>query len=126
MIIISIIFMSTLLSYCIYAGKSVAYEELTIESAPEVIREEVQGNEDHIGFQIIHYGTHTYIYYRSNDVPNDYITTEVEVRSKFGKLFVTAIVTNAVNDGYVNDYKIIKLDKTSSDKIILNENNQTN
>lgn len=115
-----------LLIYYLYTGIRVPYENITLENVPVSIREKIEGNEDYIGYQLFQTSSHTYIYYRSNAGPNDYITTSVDIRSKFGKVVVTATVTNASNDGYVSDYKIIKLDKVSKDRILFKEYNKAN
>ncbi|BCB02532.1 hypothetical protein [Bacillus sp. KH172YL63] len=124
-IILSVIILA-LIFYYLYAGIRVPYEDITLENAPSSIREKIEGNEDHIGYQLIQTGTSTYIYYRANDDPNDYITTSVDVRSKFDQVVVTATVMYASNDGYVSDYKLIKLDKVSEDRLFFKEYNKAN
>ena len=99
----------------------VEYEVLSIDDAPPAIQATIQENNDKLRFSIFEDGTNTYIYYKSDHVDNEYITTDLVLKVRGGKYIATAKVSFAVNDGNVNYDKLIKLDKVLDKDIILTE-----
>lgn len=122
-IIILLSFILVLLIVYMFLGKSVEYEVLAIDDAPTSIQTTIKENNDKLRFSIFEDETNTYIYYKSDHVANEYITTDLDLKVRGGKYIATAKVTFAVNDGNVNYDKLIKLDKVLDKDIILTEDN---
>jgi len=122
-IIILLSIILVLLIVYMFLGKSVEYEVLSIDDAPPAIQATIQENNDKLRFSIFEDGTNTYIYYKSDHVDNEYITTDLVLKVRGGKYIATAKVSFAVNDGNVNYDKLIKLDKVLDKDIILTEDN---
>jgi len=120
-IIILLSIILVLLIVYMFLGKSVEYEVLSIDDAPPAIQATIQENNDKLRFSIFEDGTNTYIYYKSDHVDNEYITTDLVLKVRGGKYIATAKVSFAVNDGNVNYDKLIKLDKVLDKDIILTE-----
>ena len=100
-------------------GKSVEFEVVSTEDAPDFIQIVLLDNNEGLGFSIFQDGTTTYIYYKSDSVPNEYITTDLDVKIKGGKYVATATVQSAVNS--VNSDRLIKLNKILGKDLTLKE-----
>ncbi|MGG1631118.1 hypothetical protein [Rossellomorea sp. NRS-1567] len=116
-VIISIVL---LFFFYMYIGIPVSYEDVAIKEAPKMIREAIYEDHEMLGYRIFQEDIHTYIYYKSDDAQNDYITTELDLKRKGGKIVATARVVNAANDGYVSYYKLLKMERISEEELILN------
>ena len=101
-------------------GKSVEFEVVLTEDAPGFIQTVLQANNEGLGFSIFQDKTNTYIYYKSDSVPNEYITTDLNVKVRGGKYVATATVQSAVNS--VNSDRLIKLNKRIDKDLTLKEN----
>ena len=66
--------------------------------------------------------TNTYIYYKSDSVPNEYITTELDLKYKGGKYIASVTVKSAVN--IPNTERLIKLSKLDDKDLVLEVNNK--
>jgi hypothetical protein len=110
-----------MLFFILNRGTPIEHEELTIEEAPETIREYIGGNQSSLGYQIFQEGEYTYIYYKSEDAHDEYTTTDVRIRERRGKVIVTATVDGATNDGEVKYYELVRINRVSGEDIILKE-----
>lgn len=122
---IIIILLSTILVFLLFYmgfGKSVEYEVLSIDDAPTSIQNAIKENNNNLRFSIFQDDSNTYIYYKSEHVANEYITTDLDLKVRGGKYIATAKVTFAVNDGNVNYDKLIEIDKVLDKDIMLTEN----
>lgn len=121
--IIIILLSITLVFSFFYLGfsRGVEYEILTIDDAPVSIQTAIQENKDKLRFSIFEENNITYIYYKSDHFPNEYITTDLELKMKGRNYIVSATVTYAVNDGNVNYDRLIKFDKVLDKGILLTE-----
>lgn len=97
-------------------GKSVEFEVLSTNDAPGFIQTVIQDN-NRVGFSLFQDETSTYIYYASDHVPNEYITTDLNVKIKGGKYIATATVKSATN--IPNGDQLIKLNKNVEKDISL-------
>ncbi len=125
---IMIILLSTVLIFLLFYfgfSRSVKYEVLAIEDAPISIQAAIKENKDKLRFSIFQDETNTYIYYKSNHVANEYITTNLDIKLRGGKYIATANVSFAVNDGNVNYDQLIKLNTVLDRDITLIETNNT-
>ncbi|MFI8684565.1 hypothetical protein [Rossellomorea sp. NPDC077527] len=107
--------------YYMTIGFKVDDEEISLEEAPETIRNEIHENTDLTGFRVFQEGSYTYVYYKSNDMRNDYITTSLDMRWKAGSMVVTARVDYAVDDSAISYDRLIKMDHKSEKEIIFKE-----
>ncbi|WP_202080434.1 hypothetical protein [Caldalkalibacillus salinus] len=121
--IIIIILSSLLILLSVYmlVSKKVEHEEILIEDAPSSIQDTIREDDNKLRFSIFHDETNTYIYYKSDHFPNEYITTYLDLEIKGGKYIVTASVRNATNDGFVSYEKLIKVGKLVDKDIVLVE-----
>lgn len=120
---IIILLLSAILVFLIFYmnfGKSAQYEILSPEDAPSFIQDAIQNADKKIGYSVFQDETNTYIYYHSDSVPNEYITTELDVKVIGGKYVATATVANATNA--VNTDILIKLEKIADRDISLKVN----
>ncbi|OXS64464.1 hypothetical protein B0G93_101364 [Bacillus sp. V-88] len=100
--------------YYISTGFKVDYEEIRLEEAPQNIRKDIYKDTSVTGFRVFQEGQHTYVYYKSNDTRNDYITTSLDMRWKAGSIVAMARVDYAANDGDISYDQLIKMDHRSS------------
>lgn len=120
---IIIISLSTILIFLFFYlnfGKSVEYEVLSTEDAPVFIQDAIQDNNDIFGFSVFQDKTNTYIYYKSDSVPSEYITTDLDLKYKGGKYIAIATVEFAVNTP--NTETLIKLNKIVDKDLVLKVN----
>lgn len=113
-----LIILSCIYLIYLFISKFVEYEVLTIEEAPKFILDNIQ---DVDKFRIFQDENKTYIYYKSDHVPNEYITTALDLKIIGGKYVATGTVEYAVNDGKVSYDSLIKFDKILDKDIILKE-----
>ena len=115
-----LIILSFIYLICLFMGKFVEYEVLSIEEAPKFIQDNIQVV-DKSRFRILHDENKTYIYYKSDHVLNEYITTDLDLKIMGGNYVATGTVEYAVNDGKVSYDSLIKFDKILDQEIILKE-----
>ena len=101
-------------------GKSVQYEVLLTEDSPAFIQDAILDNNDNLGFSVFQDETNTYIYYKSDSVPSEYITTDLDLKYKGGKYIASATVKSAVN--IPNSERLIKLNKIDDQDLVLKVN----
>ncbi|MBN8193265.1 hypothetical protein JI667_14030 [Bacillus sp. NTK074B] len=111
-LILLTLFLGLGIFYYLSIGFKAEYEDISMKKAPDKIRKEIT---DQTGFQVFQDGPFTYIYYKSNDKRNDYITTTLDVRRKSGSIVATARVDYAANDGDIRYDQLIKMDHKSSE-----------
>ncbi len=115
-----IIILSTILVFFIFyrnVGQSVEFEVLATDDSPAFIQDAIKNNKERFGFSVFQDETNTYIYYKSESVPNEYITTNIDVKYRGGKFIAIARVKPAVN--IPNTDKLIKLDKIVDKDLVL-------
>ncbi|NEU29238.1 hypothetical protein GN156_00370 [bacterium LRH843] len=101
-------------------GKSVDYEVLANEEAPQAIHEAIESGSGNVKYSVFQDEAYTYIYYEApSALAAGYITTELDVKLKGGKYFVIATVKDAANS--VNVDRLIKLDKLQEKDIVFKE-----
>ncbi|MCR8849349.1 hypothetical protein NQ095_13085 [Rossellomorea sp. SC111] len=103
--------------YYMSIGFKVDYEEISLEEAPKKIRKDIYKDTSVTGFRVFQEGHHTYVYYKSNNKRNDYITTSLYMRWKAGSIVAMARVDYAANDGDISYDQLIKMDYRSSKDI---------
>lgn len=88
---------------------------------PLTIKKAIESNNDNLKFSIFQDESVTYIYYKSDSNPNEYITTNLGVSTKGGQYIVSAQVEYAVNDDEVSHDKLIKVNKIWDIDVIFKE-----
>lgn len=101
-------------------GKTVEHEVLKTEDFPAFIQDAIHDNHDKNGFSVFQDESHTYIYYKSDSVPNEYITTDLDLKYRGGKYMAIATVKPAVN--IPNTERLIKLSKIVDKDLVLKVN----
>ncbi|MFC5649585.1 hypothetical protein ACFPYJ_10660 [Paenibacillus solisilvae] len=120
--VILVILSTVLFVYYFGISKSVDYEVITTKETPLTIKKAIESNNDNLKFSIFQDESSTYIYYKSDSNPNEYINTNLGITSKSGKYIVSANVEYAVNDGDVSYDKLIKVNKILDKDVIFKEN----
>jgi hypothetical protein len=121
MLIVIALILLAILFFILNRGTPIEHEELTIEEAPETIRDSIGENQSSLGFQIFQEGEYTYIYFKSEDAHDEYTTTDVRLRERRGKVVVTATVDGATNDVEVKYYELVRINHVSEENMILKE-----
>lgn len=101
-------------------GKSVEYEVLSTEDSPVFIQDAIQDYKNRLGFSVFQDKKNTYIYFKSDSVPNEYITTDLDLKYKGGKFIAIATVKSAVNIPITE--RLIKLNKIVDKDLVLKVN----
>ena len=107
--------------YYMSIGFKVDYEDISLEEVPDNIRKAIYEDTDQSGFLVFQEGRNTYVYYKSRDTRNEYITTSLVARWKAGSMVVTARVDYAANDGDITYDQLIKMDHRSEEDMKLEE-----
>ncbi|PFA62801.1 hypothetical protein CN378_17305 [Bacillus sp. AFS015802] len=107
--------------YYMTIGIKVDYEKIPLQQAPDKIRKAIYEETDLTGFRIFQEGRHTYVYYKSKDTTNDYITTNLEMRWKAGSMVAMARVDHAVSDGLISYDQMIRMKHTSEEDMMFEE-----
>ena len=117
---IIIISLSALLVFLIFymnLGKNVEYQVLLTEDSPAFIQDAIQDTNEKFGFSVFQDESNTFIYYNSDSVPSEYITTDLDLKYKSGKYIASATVKSAVN--IPNTDRLIKLNKIDDQDLVL-------
>ncbi len=120
---IVIVSLSTILVYMFFYmnfGKNVEHTVLQTDEIPAFIQGAILDNDDKSGFSVFQDEGNTYIYYKSDSIPNEYITTDLDLKYRGGKYVATATVTTAVN--IPNTDILIKLNKIVDKDLVLKVN----
>ncbi len=120
MIIISLSAILVFILIYINFGKTVEHEVLQTENYPTFIQDAIQDNHDKNGFSVFQDDSNTYIYYKSDSVPNEYISTNLDLKYRGGKYIAIATVKPAVN--IPNTERLIKLNKIVDKDLVLKVN----
>ncbi len=119
-IIISLSALLTLIFFYMNFAKSVEHEVLSSEDFPVFIQNAIGDNHNKKGFSVFQDEKNTFIYYNSNSVSNEYITTDLDLKYKAGKYVATATVKPAVNTPITE--RLIKLSKILDKDLLLKVN----
>jgi len=116
-IIISLSAILVFMFFYMNFGKNIEHEVLSTEDYPVFIQDAIRVNNKNFGFSVFQNETNTYIYYKSDHLQNEYVTTDLKLKYSGGKFIVIAIVKPAAN--IPNTERLIKLDKIVDKDLVL-------